>query len=456
MSCRRLVGQLCIASALVAGELVGSTRRADPLNLVLITLDTMRADRLPAYGFQGVRTPAIDRIANEGIVFEEAFAAVPLTLPSHASILTGLNPPRVGIRDNASPPLAGEFTTLAEVLRGQGLKTAAFVASGVLSAGRGLSQGFEHYSEGAPGRCPGAPARRRAGDVTDDALEWLAANDKAPFFAWIHLFDTHRPYDLPDDYRDRHLDPYLDAIAYEDAQIARVIAHLDARGLTRNTVIVIAGDHGESMGSHGEESHGLFVYQEALRVPLIVRGPGLSPRRVRSVARLVDVTPTVLDLFGVAATGLDGVSLARAGLGRGGDAPLEVYAESMYAERFGWSGLRSLRADQYKLIDAPRPELYDLDRDPAEARNVAAEHPAVVDAMRRRLRSFDPERKRPVRAADKSVVERIASLGYVGDMRAEPGNSEQQSPDPKDRVDQFNRMTALQWSKATHRRASCR
>ena len=458
MSYLRLAGPLCIASALMAGEMIGSAPKPAPRNLLLITLDTMRADRLPVYGFQGVETPALDRIAADGLVFEEAYAAVPLTLPSHASILTGLYPPRLGVRDNASPPLSDQFTTLAEALQKHGLRTAAFVASGVLSPGRGLAQGFEHYSDSAPTHCPGAPARRRAGEVTDDALNWLAANGEAPFFVWMHLFDTHRPYDLPDDYKDRHLDPYLDAIAYEDSQIARVLDNLDARGLTQKTVIVVVGDHGESMGGHGEESHGLFVYQEALRVPFIVRGPGVSPRRATSVARLVDVTPTVLNLFGVTATtAMDGVSLAGAGARQNDDPPLEVYAESMYAQRFGWSPLRSLRADRYKLIDASRPELFDLDRDPVEARDIAAEHPAVVDAMRRRLRSFDPQRPstndHPV---DRSVRERIASLGYVGEARAEPTSLSGEIPDPKDRVDQFNRMTALQWSNAVRRRSLCR
>ena len=452
---------VCLAAALVLPELAGQTSIAAPRprNLLVITLDTMRADRLPAYGFTGVDTPSLDRIAAEGIVFEETYAAAPLTLPSHASMFTGIYPPRLGVRDNAGAPLSTEFTTLAEVLRGRGLRTAAFVASAVLAPRRGIEQGFDVYSGGDPTRCSGAPsARRRAGEVVDEAMSWLVRHDRDPFFAWVHLFDTHRPYDLPAEYKNRHLDPYLAAIAYEDSQIARVIDYLETRGLLASTLIVVAGDHGESLGEHGEESHGIFVYQEALRVPLMVRGPGVSPGRVPAVARLVDVMPTVLDLFGVSTRGLDGVSLARVAT-RAGDPPLEVYAESMYPLRFGWAPLRALRADRFKVIDAPRVELYDLVSDPGEERNVLAEHPTVAAAMLRRLRSFD-SRQEPAAAAaaavDTAVLERIASLGYVGSTAAQPPAAAGEQTDPKDRIALFNRITSLQWDNTERRRSLCR
>ena len=327
MFCRRRVAPMCLAVALLLPELSGprSIAVVHPRNLVLITLDTMRADRLPAYGFTGVVTPALDRIAAEGAVFEETFAAVPLTLPSHTSLFTGLYPPRHGVRDNAGAPLSDEFTTLAEVLHERRLRTAAFVASSVLAPRRGLDQGFDLYSAGEPARCSGAPpARRRAGEVVDEALSWLQHYDAEPFFAWIHLFDTHRPYDLPAEFKARYFDPYLAAIAYEDSQISRVIGYLETRGLLISTLIVVAGDHGESLGDHGEQSHGIFLYQEALRVPFMVRGPGVSPRRVTTVARLVDVMPTVLDLFGVSTSGLDGLCPGR---GQFRDPPEEMRAD---------------------------------------------------------------------------------------------------------------------------------
>jgi choline-sulfatase len=458
---RRRAVPVCLAAALLLPELSspGSIQLARPRNLLVITLDTMRADRLPPYGFTGVRTPALDRIAAEGAVFEETYTAVPLTLPSHASLFTGLYPPRHGVRDNAGAPLSGEFTTLAEVLRGRGMRTAAFVASSVLAPRRGLEQGFDLYSGGTPALCAGGPpARRRAGEVVDEATSWLERHDTEPFFAWLHLNDTHRPYDLPAEYKDRYLDPYVAAIAYEDAQVARVVSYLETRGLLTSTLIVVAGDHGESLGDHGEESHGIFLYQEALRVPLIIRGPGVSPRRVTAVARLVDVMPTVLDWFGVSLPGLDGVSLAHAGTRPGTDRPLEVYAESMYPRRFGWAPLRSLRADRYKVIDAPRAELYDLVSDPGEERNVLAEHPAVAAAMLQRLRAFESGRDAPAGEAivDHAVLERIASLGYVGSIGAQAPSTPGAQADPKDRIAVFNKITSLQWESTDRWRGLCR
>lgn len=460
--CGRPAVRVCLAAALLLPQLSSQSSRASPRprNLLVITLDTMRADRLPAYGFRGVDTPALDRIASEGIVFAETFAAAPLTLPSHASMFTGIYPPRLGVRDNAGAPLSNEFTTLAEVLRARGLSTAAFVASAVLAPGRGIDQGFDVYSGGDPARCSGAPpTRRRAGEVVDEAISWLQRRDAEPFFAWMHLYDTHRPYDLPADYKDRHSDPYLAAVAYEDSQIARVIEYLEARGLLNSTLIVVAGDHGESLGGHGEESHGIFVYQEALRVPLMVRGPGVSPRHVTAVARLVDMMPTILDLFGVPTRGLDGVSLAQVGTTRGRDPHLEVYSESMYPRRFGWAPLRSLRADRYKVIDAPRAELYDLANDPVEERNVLAEHPTVAAAMLQRLRSFDSGQEptaAPRPEVDSALLERIASLGYVGATATETPAPAGGQTDPKDRIARFNWITMLQWENAERRRSLCR
>lgn len=382
---------------------------------------------------------------------------MPLTLPSHASLFTGIYPPRLGVRDNASAPLSPAFTTLAEALRERRLRTAAFVASAVLAPHRGLEQGFDSYSDGGAARCPGGAPRRRADAVVEEALSWLGRHDAEPFFAWIHLFDTHRPYDLPSEYKDRYLDPYLAAIAYEDAQIARLIDHLEARGLLDSTLIVVVGDHGESLGDHGEDSHGIFVYQQALHVPFMVRGPGVLPRRVTGAVRLIDVMPTVLDRFGLPAPGVDGVSLARVDSRTGGDLNLDVYAESMYARRFGWAPLRALRADRYKLIDAPRAELYDLASDPGEERNVIAEHPTVAAAMLRRLRSFDSGQEPTTGAEmDNAVLDRIESLGYVGRASARaPGSAGGQS-DPKDAIDVFNRITSLQWQQTESRRALCR
>jgi arylsulfatase A-like enzyme len=437
-----------VLSALLA-EGCGSQPR--PRNLLVITLDTMRADRLPPYGFTGVVTPALDRLAAEGTLFEQSFAAAPLTLPSHATLFTGMYPPRLGVRDNTGAPLSADFQTLAEILGERGLATGAFVASAVLAPRRGLNQGFGTYSMGTSPGCPGSPrARRPADDVVSEAVTWLAHHDSTPFFVWVHLYDTHRPYQLPDDYARSYADPYAAAIAFEDAQIARLISHLEARNLLDDTLMVVAGDHGESLGEHGEDSHGMFIYQEALRVPLIMRGPGVVPRRVSAPVRLVDVMPTVLDMFGVGTPPMDGLSLTRLLAGADEGSSREVYAESLYPQRFGWASLRSLRADRYKVIDAPRPELFDLESDPYEQRNLFESKPAVAAGMLTRLRSFDSERGRTVDAApdvDRAFAERLASLGYVSGTSGRVSSVSDGQTDPKDMIAAFNHLTRLQAEK---------
>jgi choline-sulfatase len=437
-----------VLSALVVGG-CGSPPR--PRNLLVITLDTMRADRLPPYGFSGVVTPALDRVAAEGALFEQSFAAVPLTLPSHATLFTGMYPPRLGVRDNTGAPLSADFQTLAEILGARGLTTGAFVASAVLAPRRGLDQGFETYSTGASPACQGSPRTRRpADDVVSESVTWLARHDSTPFFVWIHLYDTHRPYRLPVDYARSYADPYAAAIAFEDAQIARLIGHLEARDLLDDTLMVVVGDHGESLGDHGEDSHGIFIYQDALRVPLIVRGPGVVPRRVSAPVRLVDVMPTILDMFGVGTPPMDGVSLTPLMAGADEGASREVYAESLYPQRFGWASLRSLRADRYKVIAAPRPELFDLDSDPYEQRNLFESKPSVAAAMLNRLRSFDSGTDGSVDAApqvDRAFADRIASLGYVSGTSDRVSTVSDGQRDPKDMIAAFNHLTRMQSEK---------
>ena len=431
---------------------------ARPANLLVITLDTMRADRLPSFGFNGVATPAIDRLAADGAVFEQAFAPAPLTLPSHTSLMTGRLPFRHGVRDNASPPLRADFDTLAEILHGQGLATAAFVASAVLSSDRGLSTGFDTY-RGPPPTCGGmARLRRPAAEVVDETIAWLSSGAAAPFFVWMHLFDAHRPFELPGEYHRLYADPYLAAIAYQDAQISRLVTQLERTQRLQNTLIVIVGDHGESQGDHGEEAHGLFVYQKVLHVPLIVRGPGIRVQRVRSVVRVIDVFPTVLDVLGLEGRPTDGVSLMRV-LEGGADDAREVYAESMYPQRFGWAGLQSLRADRYKVILAPRPELYDLDADPDERRNLFTVRPAVAKAMLRRLRELasvedvSVETREPV---DAELAGRLAALGYTAHRSVDTSGPPSSAIDPKDQVASFNRLTAQQWQQSDERLARYR
>ncbi len=325
-----------------------------PASLILITLDTTRADRLPPYD-GGIRLPAIEQLARDGVVFDQAIAPVPLTLPSHSSIFSGLVPPGHRVRVNAAV-LDAKPAVFPERLRAAGYRTAAFVGSVVLDRERGLGRGFDVYGDVNTG-VGSRRLRRPANEVIDAALEWLAAGDDSPFFLWVHLFDAHAPYSLPAQFDTTTGDAYGNALAFMDSEIARLLRAVDSRRALEPPAIVVTADHGESLGEHGENSHGIFVYESAIRVPLIVRWPGATPRRVPDLVQLVDIAPTVLELEGVAAPPMDGVSLAP--FLRGGRSAGRLgYAESMFPLQHAWSALRSVRDDKFKFIEAPRPELY--------------------------------------------------------------------------------------------------
>ncbi len=420
-----------------------------PIGVVLITLDTTRADRLSPYGLMDVSMPHLERLAREGVVFDQASSVAPLTLPAHCSIFTGLFPPAHGVRDNADSALAPEHTTLAEILHGQGFRTAAFVGSAVLDAERGLEQGFTQYRgvsrttlKGRATSMVEADARQRRADaVMDDATRWLDGINGRPFFLWTHLYDPHLPYDPPEPFRSRYFDPYIGEIAFADSQIGRLIDALDRHQLLDRTIVIVAGDHGESLGEHGERDHGIFVYESVLRVPLIIRVPGFAPLRIGTPVRLVDVMPTVLDMLDLPAPSMDGVSLVDLMNGSRRRLDLDVFAESRYPERFGWSPLRALRDGRFKLIDAPRPELYDLERDPFEERNIFDERRPLADAMMRRLEALDPGRS-VTPDPEKTVVpaalrEDLAALGYVTPAPMRVSRNRTSLPDPKDRIGTF-------------------
>jgi arylsulfatase A-like enzyme len=430
---------LAVVPLILADAFLASGPRAAPPNVVIITLDTTRADRLSPYGFMNVSLPSLERLARDGVVFDQATSVAPLTLPAHASLFTGLLPPRHGVRDNADPALAEAHTTLAEILRARGYRTGAFVGSVVLDPARGLGQGFETYAGVTAASTPAAARHRRGDAVVDDALGWVGILDRSPFLLWVHLYDPHLPYQPPEPYASIYgHNPYVGEIAFADAQIGRLLAALDARASANATIVVVAADHGESLGDHGEQDHGVFVYETVLRVPLIVHAPSIAPRRVGGVVRLTDVMPTVLALLGLPAPPTDGVSLLELLDGRRATLDLEAYSESEYPRRFGWSPLRALRDGRFKLIDAPRPELYDLERDPFETRNVHAERRSTAAAMTRRLRELagPPSPLGPEPAGDPAPVPRdlaepLAALGYVSRSRQPPA-ANASLPDPKD------------------------
>lgn len=458
-----IVGAVIAATLLIrnwtaspaAGDLGRLPRgvRPEDLNLVVLTLDTTRWDRIGAYGDQRAATPNLDRLAGEGVVFEQAIAAAPLTLPAHATIFTGLLPPRHGVRDNGGYTLDAKHRTLATVLRGQGWRTGAFLGAFVLDGKFGLNQGFETYYDrfdvSKYQRVSLGDIARRGGEVVDRAMPWLEEAAGQRFFAWLHFYDAHSPYDAPEPFRSRFADrPYAGEIAYVDYQIGRVLQWLDTKQLAERTVVVAIGDHGESLNEHGEGTHGFFIYDATTRVPFIVRTPysTMSGRRIRSAVRSEDVMPTVLELLGREAPGdIQGRSLVPLLTGASADLNLDAYSESLYARNhYGWSDLRALRSGRFKYIGTTRPELYDLERDPGERENLYDERRPLADRMAAELNrlAVEADAAEAPSAVDPETRERLAALGYIGSFThaaAKPGEA---LPDPKDKIDIFNLMTS--------------
>jgi len=440
------------------GRLSGGTDRGR-LNLVVVTLDTTRADRLGAYGSpRAAGTPTFDRLAREGVLFEQAMTSAPLTLPAHATMFTGQFPPAHGLRDNGGFFLPPEATTLAEHLQHAGFKTGAFVGAFVLDSKWGLDQGFDRYADDfnvstARGGSL-ASVQRRADEVVDLALPWLEQVQQDRFFAWLHFYDAHTPYAPPEPFATQYSGrPYDGEVAFADAQLGRVVEFLERRGLLDRTVIAVLADHGESLGEHGEGTHGFFVYESALRAPFVIRAPfeHTRARRVADLVRTADLAPTVLALLGVdpLATAVSGTSLLPLMTGDRPELNLDAYAEAMYPlHHYGWSSLRALRAGRFKLIDAPRPELYDLEQDPGETHDLFDSRRALGERMQAQLRALDqrmaaagPSVTAPT-SVDPEVRERLAALGYVGSFVANTATSTDKRADPKDKIHLFNLMTS--------------
>jgi arylsulfatase A-like enzyme/Flp pilus assembly protein TadD len=430
---------LAALAAAAAGVLLWNRGRAPavPPSLLLVTLDTFRADRLG----RGL-TPNLEALAARGVWFEEAVASVPLTLPSHATILSGLEPTRHGVRDNGTYVFPAEPPTLATVLRQRGYATAAFVGAHVLDRRFGLARGFGHYddriervSEG-----PSVLESERRGDVVAEAATaWIRAQT-VPYFAWVHLYDPHAPYAPPEPHARAHGAPYDGEVAFTDACVGRVLEA--ARAVSGDALLVaVVADHGEGLGDHGERTHGLFVYQSTLRVPLILAGPGLpSGERRRGLARTADVAPTVLGAMGVPApSDLDGADLMRT-------KPQEAYAESRYAAGFGWAPLFSFRAGALKFVEAPRPELYDLAADPHETRDLARERPSDAARLRSALAAFRrAERAGSAAPIDPGSAEKLRALGYVAGPA--PALSVATGRDPKDALPLWQRFEEASWAR---------
>ncbi len=411
-------------------------------SLLLVTLDTVRADRLGCYGYTRAGTANIDSLAEQGVVFQEALSHIPLTLPSHATILTGLIPPSHGIRQNGAYILPDHAVTLAQILRQRGYSTAGFVGAFVLDSGFGLDKGFQLYDDDLPPRKQAVALQyneRKASEVASRAAAWLDET-RDPFFAWVHFFDPHVPYDPPAPYDTLFpTDPYQGEIAFVDAQLGRLLRSLRKRGNPDRCLVVVVSDHGEALGEHGELTHGFFVYRETMRVPLIMSGLTLPPGKVvAGQVRLADVAPTVLELLGARLPQhVDGCSLVP--LVYGGEQGMPSYGESFYPYlSLGWSPLRSVRAGGYTYIEAPRPELYSTAEDPQELENLASVLPTRVRELAAVLDSLaGPRILQEPGTVDREVARRLASLGYLSGAAPTHGA---ELRDPKDALELYRHL----------------
>ncbi len=419
--------------------------RANIRNVVVITLDTTRADRIHAYGYEDIETPNIDAMAAKGVLFETAITPVPLTLPSHTSILSGLYPIHHGVRNNGTFQVPRQVETMAEILRNHDFNTGAVIGAFVLDSKFGLDQGFQSYDDNLHGG-KDAPMfmfdERPGRTVTDQGLAWLAKNKDERFFLWLHYFDPHANYQPPPPF-DVLYDgqPYEGEIAGVDAQVGRVIDGLRSLRHLDDTLIILTSDHGESLGEHGEKTHSLLLYDATLRVPLIMRHPALpAGKRVAGQVTTVDILPTTLDLVGIPVPdGLDGQSLV--GFMNSSNAPeRDIYVETLVPYfNNGWAELRGVRRSDHKYIRAPRQELYDVAKDPGETENLFAEKPSEAGSLSTKLDEYlssDVMRTGSLEGSRRELTaverERLAALGYAIDDRGE--RVEGDLPDPKDKI----------------------
>ena len=425
------------------------------VNVVLITIDTLRADHVGCYGYKQIKTPNIDSLAADGARFDRAFAVVPVTLPSHSTMLTGTYPMFSGMHDFSANKLSPLQPTLASVLKQAGYATGAVIGSAVLDSRFGLNQGFDFYYdhfEFSRLEESNLDQMERPGNVVADlALDWLGKNAPKKFFLWMHLYDPHYPYRPPEPYSREYAErPYDGEIAFADEQVGRLLRFLKEKGLYQNTLIVLSGDHGESLGEHGEKTHGFFVYNATMHVPLIIHLPENGPARtITDLVSLVDLMPTVLAALGLEIPAqVQGHSLLPQLHEDKADGPRDLYGETFLPRlHFNWSELRATENAKYHFIDAPRPELYDLSKDPGEVHNLFAEKKAVAEEMRSKLTALIGEYSAGKEMAEKTgldpaLMERLKSLGYAGfSGGSDPKVANRDLPDPKDRVATYEQIS---------------
>jgi arylsulfatase A-like enzyme/Tfp pilus assembly protein PilF len=484
-------------AALLAGD-TGAAPTASPAstsekspNIILITLDTTRADRMGFLGSKRGLTPNLDALARQSVIFTRAYAQVPLTTPSHAVLLTGTYPQFNHVEDLGSK-LGKDLPYLPDIFHSHGYHTAAFVGASILDptgSAPGFERGFDfydaHFHQRKPGEDRYHSIERRAEDVSHHAIDWLSRHPDGPFFIWIHFYDAHDPYDPPEPFKTKYAsEPYDGEIAYTDSVLGELIDVLRKHGLYKETVIAVAADHGEAFGEHGEERHGMFLYDETIHVPLLLKlpegrleGKRLGEKRIDERVALADVAPSLLELAGIPAPPMmqsrsllplidslkidglkidglkidgvkDGLKMeaAQSAAGvQGTPSAQSVYSESKYAQLFGWSGLSSWRAGKYLYIQAPRRELYDQSADPSEARNLAPVASAVADTLQSQLTNFQQKTSsvetEPAKL-DPAQAENLRALGYMTSDSAATNrkDNEKAAIDPKDKIDIANRF----------------
>ena len=420
-------------------------------SILLITIDTLRADHLGCYGYKDIHTPTIDALARDGVLFPMAISQVPLTLPEHVAILTGTYPFHNHVQDFTAPPLSDKFRTVAQALHDHGYATGAVVSSFVLDRSWGLARGFDYYDDKFNAqtlleKSPGLVERRAAPSV-DAALAWLAQHRTRPFFFWLHLYDPHSPYDPPEPFLSQYRQhPYDGEIAYADSQLARLIKWVKDAGLYPHTWIVLLSDHGESLGEHGEQEHGFFVYNSTVHVPLIVKPAAQSRHNLHPISAPVEtiaVAPTMLQMAGITDPIQKQFDSAGLFAGETSNLPSAAYSETFYPfSSFGWSPLHGLETSQYHYVEAPRPELYNLQGDPAEAHNLVTNQNAVASVLRSQLQQrWQKYESAPAtgQSLDASATAKLRALGYFA-YHAPVSQATLQHPlaDPKDKLDEFN------------------
>jgi arylsulfatase A-like enzyme/tetratricopeptide (TPR) repeat protein len=438
---RALPGGAALLLATVVASLVHCTRAGKP-HVVLVTLDTTRADHIGCYGSAVASTPSLDALAGEAIVFGDAVTTVPVTLPAHTSIMTGLTPLRHGVRNNGSFRLEARFHTLAEYLSFEGYETGAFVGSFILDRRFGLEQGFGAYDDRLTNERPAA-------ETTARAIEWLESRKRSPVFLWVHYFDPHTPWTPPEPFAERTAGTLYDAeISAMDAGFGELLAALRGRGLYDRAHLIVIGDHGEGLGDHGEQEHGVFLYRECERVPFIWKRPGANAaRRVDDLVGVVDILPTLLEIIGLPVPEeIEGTSLVPILDGAERSEREGLYAETLYPYyAFEWSPLHAWRTREWKYVDAPMPELYDVPNDPGERRNLAAERPELASRLQGRLDAYrigvSAGLAIPAEgAAGSEVEERLRSLGYVSSGGRAGTTRPDTLPDPKQFIDHVGRF----------------